>query len=112
MLEQTEASVLIANLETMPLIAQLSAQQGLLLKNVILFDDSLSWSLYTVAAGALQPTGLPEVARNFSNPELLTEPSDGNYIFYTSGSTGEAKAILGCHDSLSHFIHWEGKSLP
>lgn len=51
------------------------------------------------------------VAPAFSteNPVLINEPQDGNYLFYTSGSTGEAKAILGCHDSLSHFIHWEIK---
>ena len=41
--------------------------------------------------------------------EVINTPKDGNYIFYTSGSTGEPKAILGCHDSLSHFIHWEKK---
>lgn len=34
-------------------------------------------------------------------------PEDANYIFYTSGSSGEAKPILGCHISLSHFIQWE-----
>ena len=37
----------------------------------------------------------------------VVQADQPNYIFYTSGSTGEAKAILGCHDSLSHFIHWE-----
>lgn len=44
-----------------------------------------------------------------NNPVLISEPQDGNYIFYTSGSTGNGKAVLGCHDSLSHFIHWELK---
>ena len=44
-----------------------------------------------------------------TNPELLSEPDDGNYIIFTSGSTGEPKAILGCHKGLSHFIHWEIK---
>ncbi|MBF0518240.1 MAG: amino acid adenylation domain-containing protein [Nitrospirae bacterium] len=34
-------------------------------------------------------------------------PDDGLYIMFTSGSTGEPKAILGCKKSLSHFIHWE-----
>jgi len=37
------------------------------------------------------------------------DPDDGNYILFTSGSTGEAKAIFGQHKSLSHFIHWEVK---
>lgn len=43
------------------------------------------------------------------NPSLVNDPEDGNYLFYTSGSTGDAKAILGKHDSLSHCIHWEMK---
>jgi amino acid adenylation domain-containing protein/natural product biosynthesis luciferase-like monooxygenase protein len=31
----------------------------------------------------------------------------GCYIFFTSGTTGSSKAILGQHKSLSHFIHWQ-----
>ena len=31
----------------------------------------------------------------------------GNYLLYTSGSTGLPKIIEGCHKGLSHFIHWE-----
>jgi amino acid adenylation domain-containing protein len=31
------------------------------------------------------------------------------YLMYTSGSTGEPKAILGRNDSLCHFINWEIK---
>jgi amino acid adenylation domain-containing protein len=42
-----------------------------------------------------------------SNTELVSEPDDSNYIFYTSGSTGVAKAILGCNKGLGHFINWE-----
>lgn len=43
------------------------------------------------------------------NPEVVNKPDDANYIFYTSGSTGEPKAILGQHKSLGHFIDWEIK---
>ncbi|MCM5570800.1 amino acid adenylation domain-containing protein [Burkholderiaceae bacterium FT117] len=35
---------------------------------------------------------------------------DGNdpaYLFFTSGSTGQPKAILGRHKSLSHFLDWQ-----
>lgn len=46
---------------------------------------------------------------HLENLSLVSEPQDGNYIFHTSGSTGSGKAVLGCHDSLSHFIHWEIK---
>ncbi len=44
-----------------------------------------------------------------TNLDISVRPDDANYIMYTSGSTGTPKAIVGCHKSLSHFIHWEIK---
>lgn len=38
---------------------------------------------------------------------VTVSPGDPCYIVSTSGSTGEPKAILGTHQGLSHFIHWE-----
>ena len=29
------------------------------------------------------------------------------YIFFTSGTTGESKAVLGSHNGLSHFLEWQ-----
>jgi amino acid adenylation domain-containing protein len=33
--------------------------------------------------------------------------ADGSYIIFTSGTTGAGKPILGSHEGLSQFIHWE-----
>ncbi|MBU0485479.1 MAG: amino acid adenylation domain-containing protein [Proteobacteria bacterium] len=41
------------------------------------------------------------------NPPLSAAPDDSCYLMYTSGSTGDPKAIVGCHKGLSHFVHWE-----
>lgn len=41
-----------------------------------------------------------------TDPGTANEPDDAAYIYYTSGSTGEGKAILGCHKSLCNYIHW------
>jgi amino acid adenylation domain-containing protein len=45
------------------------------------------------------------------DPASAAPPRPGvdqaNYIFYTSGSTGEPKAILGSHGSIRQFVGWE-----
>jgi len=42
-----------------------------------------------------------------ADPALDISGDDSCYIFYTSGSTGDGKAILGAHAGVGHFIHWE-----
>ncbi len=53
----------------------------------------------------LETTGLKSDNSEIDWP--LPDADDSNYIMYTSGSTGEPKAIVGRHKSLSHFMHWE-----
>ncbi len=47
----------------------------------------------------------------YDNPECRVDGDDASYIFFTSGSSGRPKAVLGNHKSLSHFVHWESREL-
>lgn len=68
-------------------------------------DDQIE--LYQLLNGELSTRLFEETEEWEHNPALAVTGDNSNYIFYTSGSTGEAKAIEGLHVSLSHFIHWE-----
>lgn len=100
---QTFDGILIVHEDTQEAAAAIAASLGVDITHLILvgknnirlfngareektFNESLSWS---------------------EDPALVVDGDSSNYIFFTSGSTGEAKPILGAHAGLSHFVHWE-----
>ncbi len=53
---------------------------------------------------------LKEVRKNSGldkSGTVETLPDDAAYIFFTSGTTGMPKGVLGAHRGLSHFVNWE-----
>ncbi|MFE0476863.1 AMP-binding protein [Streptomyces sp. NPDC058947] len=50
-----------------------------------------------------------ELAKSTDEPlgPVPARPLEPAYVFFTSGTTGEAKAVVGSHRGLDHFIDWE-----
>jgi amino acid adenylation domain-containing protein len=48
---------------------------------------------------------LSEVPKN--GEPVMVRPEDPAYIFFTSGTTGVPKGVLGSHKGLSHFLRWQ-----
>lgn len=72
-------------------------------------DIILSNDGRTVAVTANAADGAPDTARA---PEPTTDPvALGNdapaYVFFTSGTTGRVRGVLGIHGSLEHFLDWQ-----
>lgn len=97
MLKKTTPSIIVTTIDNINRIKTfVSAKDGSSETTVLVIDDSLRLHFENGSA-----------ALKRQRHRIEHNPDDGLYIMYTSGSTGEPKAILGCKKSLSHFIHWE-----
>ncbi|RAJ77625.1 non-ribosomal peptide synthase protein (TIGR01720 family)/amino acid adenylation domain-containing protein [Chitinophaga dinghuensis] len=79
------------------------------IQRLIVLHDDRRIDLYRCEKSVFLPVTFTEENDWQRNLPLIADGNSSNYIFYTSGSTGEGKAILGANAGLSHFIHWETK---
>lgn len=106
-LEQCKPDILLAARQDFDLIKERLSSQvyqptHLILMNtdgVVEVYDNTEGQWHLVEQKEYESTNLQRTPKGAS--------ANHSYIFYTSGSTGLAKAILGSHKGLNHFIDWE-----
>ncbi|MCP4155195.1 MAG: amino acid adenylation domain-containing protein, partial [bacterium] len=62
---------------------------------------------YKTNAPTQSTTSTPSTPSTTSFPSFPSTPEDPIYIYFTSGTTGTPKAIIGKNKSLTQFIQWE-----
>jgi amino acid adenylation domain-containing protein len=73
-------------------------------------EDTWMWETLTVLridAESGQAIDRPEGEPADGSPLPRVSPEDAAYLFFTSGTTGVPKGVLGCHKGLSHFLAWQ-----
>jgi tyrocidine synthetase III len=103
---QTFSGIIITNTSIEKSVKSLIEELNINIRYLVVLDDE---KIVVSKYDSDKEVDFYPLQENLSadNPNIDIQPDDSNYIFYTSGSTGEGKAILGSHKSLSHFINWE-----
>jgi amino acid adenylation domain-containing protein len=74
-----------------------------------IFNEDLHWILIHPTTGVevgIDPI-LTDSPISLTHHPLTLSPNDAACIFFTSGTTGVPKAVLGTHKGLSHFLEWQ-----
>jgi amino acid adenylation domain-containing protein len=107
-LNQCQPSVLVISSDMQALVTKRLQGFAHTVKNLLVINE---WD-HSFKIVKLIDAGAEEQVWDFLGREDTSlfeeiDEQDSSYVFYTSGSTGNPKAILGAHHGLVHFIDWE-----
>jgi len=103
MLSITGAKIIVTNEELLDTAKKIAKEAADNLEYVLLLNAAAPQLFSVENDGTLAPVAYP------GNPAEEDTATDSCYIFFTSGTTGNGKPILGSHQGLSQFIQWEIK---
>ncbi|MCC8365389.1 amino acid adenylation domain-containing protein [Xenorhabdus sp. PB61.4] len=105
LLDQFRGATIVTCRQWLPLLEHLSEGYSLVLVDEMLADEIQEQH------SIIPSVRVPENALPTRIHDSDTQHHRLAYVYFTSGSTGQPKAILGREDSLLHFIHWESREL-
>ncbi|MCP5051333.1 MAG: amino acid adenylation domain-containing protein [bacterium] len=104
---QVEPKVLLTGRETSREILESAVSHPGFPLYIIAIDGSFDFRVYRCQDGTAVEESFDDFPGTCPLLELSLPLHAGSYIFFTSGSTGQPKAMLGSHTSLYHFIRWQ-----
>ena len=102
MFTTADPSVVIVDEESIPAYRTFAERSGLKPMMLMVVETRGPVRLYPSGG-----TCSVEPVTDHEPPELLPDPDDDLYVIFTSGTTGNPKAVLGQQKGLAHFLNWE-----
>jgi amino acid adenylation domain-containing protein len=109
-----KAGVIIAPLDAEQPVKRLRKLVATADPCVILHDDATAAAVAGLEARDARSLGIVPIEQGAAAApikHIARDPDSPAYIFFTSGSTGEPKGILGRHKAIGQFANWECKAL-
>ncbi len=103
-----DAHYIITEAEYIPRIVTIAKELSL---HMHIFVDEMSGDINSIAGNNINDVTIEKIKVNNEQPmDVVAERyNDKCYIIHTSGSTADAKEIVGSQESVIHFIEWEVK---